>query len=198
MHTICLWLNPLQCSSKFDAISCKTSFGQIIRMPALVVLLVVQLVAVRANSIINSHFATHDRSEELMRVLSVVDISDRNMNTWWDQFSISWAKYEVKVKKEPLLYCSSWEMLLKDLAELKSKVELVLTGVKAKEEQLSQIRDILENTELGGKSGLHCKEDPKQAICVALDGLDKKAAEERERITAEIKMVTDEITKVEE
>jgi len=166
-------------------------------MRAVVLLLVVQLAAVRANAIIKSQLAVHDRSEELMRVLSVVDISDRNMNSWWDQFSISWAEYDVKVKKEPLLYCSSWEMLLKDLAEMKSKVELVLTGVQAKEEQLAQIRDILENTELGGKSGLHCKEDPKQAICVALDGLDKKAAEERERIMAEIKMVTDEITKVE-
>merc|ERR1711990_380281 len=171
--------------------------GQTTMMRALVLLLVIQLAAVRANAIIKSHFAVHDRSEELMRVLSVVDISDRNMNSWWDQFSLSWAKYDVKVKDDPMLYCSSWEMLLKDLAELKSKVELVLTGVKAKEEQLAQIRDILENTELGGKSGLHCKEDPKQAICVALDGLDKKAAEERGRIMAEIKMVTDEITKVE-
>merc|ERR1719315_60016 len=122
MHTICLWLNPLQCSSKFDAISCKTSFGQIIRMPALVVLLVVQLVAVRANSIIKSHLATHDRSEELMRGLSVVDISDRNMNTWWDQFSISWAKYDLKVKDDPNLYCSSPNALLTELGELKSKV----------------------------------------------------------------------------
>jgi len=164
-------------------------------MRALVLLLVVQLAAVKANAI-KSHFAVHDRSEALMRVLSVMEVSDRNMNSWWDQFSISWAEYDVKVKQDPMLYCSSWEMLLKNLAELKSKAELVLTGVQAKEEQLSQIRDILENTELGGKSGLHCKEDPKQAICVALDGLDKKAAEERVRIMAEIKMVTDEITKV--
>merc|ERR1711990_833240 len=172
--------------------------GQTTMMRALVLLLVIQLAAVRANAIIKSHFAVHDRSEELMRVLSVVDIPDRNMNSWWDQFSLSWAKYDVKVKQDPMLYCSSWEMLLKNLAELKSKVELVLTGVQAKEEQLAQIRDILEHTEMGGKSGLHCKEDPKQAICVALDGLDKKAAEERERITAEMKMVTDEITKVED
>merc|ERR1711990_665743 len=172
--------------------------GQTTMMRALVLLLVIQLAAIQANAIIKSHFVVHDRSQELMRVLSVVDVSDRNMNTWWDQFSIAWAEYELKVKQEPMLYCSSWEMLLKDLAELKSKVELVLTGVEAKEEQLSQIRDILEHTEMGGKSGLHCKEDPKQAICVALDGLDKKAAEERERITAEMKMVTDEITKVED
>jgi len=164
-------------------------------MRALVLLLVVQLAAVKANAI-KSHFAVHDRSEALMRVLSVMEVSDRNMNSWWDQFSISWAEYDVKVKQDPMLYCSSWEMLLKNLAELKSKVELVLTGVQAKEEQLAQIRDILEHTELGGKSGLHCKEDPKQAICVALDSLDKKAAEERERIMGEIKMVTDEITKV--
>ena len=98
-------------------------------MRAVVLLLVVQLAAVRANAIIKSHFAVHDRSEELMRVLSVVDVSDRNMNSWWDQFSISWAEYDVKVKKEPLLYCSSWEMLLKNLAELKSKVELVTINI---------------------------------------------------------------------
>merc|ERR1711990_677565 len=152
-----------------------------------------QLLAVR------SHFAhIHGQSEGLVRVLSVVDVSDRNMNNWWDQFSIAWAEYDVKIKGDPILYCSSWGILIEDLAELKSKVELVITGLDAKDEQLKQIREILENTEMGGKSGLHCKEDPKQPICVALDGLDKKAAEERERVTAEMKMVTDEITKVED
>merc|ERR1711990_440466 len=96
-----------------------------------------------------------------------------------------------------MLYCSSWEMLIKDLTGLKSKVDLMFSGLKAKEEQLAQIRDILEHTEMGGKSGLHCKEDPKQPICVALDGLEKEAAYERKMITAEIKTVTDEIAKVE-
>jgi len=162
-----------------------------------VVLLVAQLVTVRANAIIRSQFALHDRSGELMRVLSMVDVSDRNMNTWWDQFSVSWAEYDLKVKQDPILYCSSWKMLLKDLAELKTKVDLVVTGLEAKEEQLRQIREILEHNEMGGKSGLHCKEDPNQPICVALDGLDKQAADERTRLMAQLKKVSDEKTKVE-
>jgi len=166
-------------------------------MPSLVCLLLVQLLAVMADANIKSHFASLDRSGDLMRVLSVTDVSDRNMNTWWDQFSISWAEYDLKVKDDPNLYCSSPNALLTELGELKSKVELVVTGLEAKEEQLLQIRNLLENTEIGGKSGLHCKDDPEQAICKALDGLDKKTADERTRLMAEVKKVTDEISKVE-
>jgi len=168
----------------------------IMKLTLLVVLFGALLAKVRANAI-KSHFAIHDRSEEVMRALSVVDASDRNMNTWWDEFSVSWAEYDLRVQDDPSLYCSSWEKLLADLAELKSKVDLVITGLEAKEEQLRQIRDILEHTEMGGKSGLHCEEDPEQAICKALDGLDKQAADERTRLMAEKKKVDDEKTKVE-
>jgi len=166
-------------------------------VPSIAIVLVVQLVAESSASVIKTTFAGHDRSEELMRALSVVDVNDRNMNTWWDQFSVSWAEYDLKVKQDPNLYCSAYKQLLSELGDLKSKVELVMTGLEAKEEQLRQIREILEHTEMGGKSGLHCKDDPEQAICKALDGLDKQAAEERVRLTAEMKTVTDEITKVE-
>merc|ERR1712212_1363157 len=168
----------------------------IMKPTLLVVLFGALLAKVRANAIM-SNFVIHDRSEEVMRVLSLVDLSDRNMNTWWDEFSVSWAEYDLKVQDDPSLYCSSWEDLLAQLAELKSKVDLVITGLEAKEEQLRQIRDILEHTEMGGKSGLHCKEDPEQAICKALDGLDKQAADERTRLMAEKKKVNDEKTKVE-
>jgi len=167
------------------------------KMPALVVLLVVHLVTVRASPVIESNFASHDRAEKLMRILSVVDVSDRNMNTWWDQFSVSWAEYDLKVKQDPTLYCSAYQRLIAELDDLNLKVDLVITGLEAKEEQLSKIREILEHSEMGGKSGLHCKDDPEKAICKALDGLDKQAAEERIRLTAEKKKVNDEITKVE-
>lgn len=63
-------------------------------------------------------------------------------------------------------------------------------------EQLREIRKILESADLGGKSGLHCEEDPEQGICKALDKLDKQAADERIRVESETKLVTDETDKV--
>lgn len=159
------------------------------------VILIAQVVAIWGNAILDTELKNH-MSNALLRTLTAMDISDRNMQTWWDQFSISWAEYDLKIKQDPSLYCLAPDKLLEELDVLKSKVELVISGLEAKEEQLRQIRDILENADLGGKSGLHCTEDPEQPICKALDSLDKQAADERIRIEAQMKLVTDEITKV--
>jgi len=164
--------------------------------PCLVLLFTAQLMAVGAKNIIQSHIEAHERSSDLMRMLSVVDVSDRNLQTWWDEFSESWAEYSLMVKKDPTLYCFKPEMLLKQLNELEDKVKLVFKGLEAKEEQLRQIRALLEHVELGGKSGLHCQQTPEEPICKALDILDKQAAQERIRLNSELKLVTDEIKKV--
>jgi len=164
--------------------------------PFLVILLIAQLAAVE---IIKSHFEgdkSSDEAEELTRALSIVDVSDRKLQTWWDQFSIAWSEYDLRVKQDPSLYCSEPEKLLSQLKDLKQKVDLVLTGLVAKEQQLTEIRKILEHAVLGGKSGLHCQDDPEQAICKVLDDLDKQAADERTRVNAEMKLVQDEKDKV--
>jgi len=168
--------------------------------PFLVILLIAHLATVGAGEIIKSHFEgdkSSDEAEELTRALSVVDVSDRKLQTWWDEFAIAWSEYELRVKQDPSLYCSEPEKLLSQLKDLKQKIDLVLTGLAAKETQLKAIRNILEHAELGGKSGLHCEEDPEQAICKVLDNLDKQAADERTRLNAEMKLVQDEKVKVE-
>jgi len=164
--------------------------------PVLVILFIAQLAAVGAEKIIKSHFEGDQSSQELTRALSIIDVSDRKLQTWWDQFAIAWSEYELRVKQDPSLYCSEPEKLLSQLENLKQKIDLVLTGLVAKEQQLQAIRQILEHAVLGGKSGLHCKEDPEQAICKVLDKLDKQAADERTRINAEMKLVQDEMDKV--
>jgi len=120
---------------------------------------------------------------------------DRNMQTWWNQFTESWASYSSKTVENPALYCSAPESLLEELGTL-LKIDLVKFGLDAKKEQLAQIREILENAEFGGKSGLHCSETPDEPICKALDQLEKQAAQEELKLAAEKQEVMDEIEKV--
>jgi len=93
--------------------------------PCVALLLIAQLWVVGADETIKSHFEGHKSSHELMRVLSTVDVSDRNMQTWWDQFAIAWAEYDLKVKQDPSLYCSKPLVLLSELKDLKAKIDLV-------------------------------------------------------------------------
>merc|ERR1719334_310046 len=122
---------------------------------------------------------------------------DRNMQTWWSQFAELWGSYSERTQANPDLYCSDHESLLQELETLMEKIDLVKTGLDAKKEQLQQIRQILEHTEYGGKSGLHCQETPEEPICKALDSLDQQAEQEEERLAGEKEEVEDEIHKVE-
>merc|ERR1712212_1264479 len=72
--------------------------GRKIMKPFLgVVLLIGQLMTV-ANAINKPQFAVHDRSEELMRELSVVDVSDRTSETW-AEYELLISMYEKKLPK---------------------------------------------------------------------------------------------------
>merc|ERR1711962_362544 len=62
-----------------------------------VVLLIGQLMTV-ANAINKPQFAVHDRSEELTRELSVVDVSDRTSETW-AEYELLISMYEKKLPK---------------------------------------------------------------------------------------------------
>merc|ERR1712110_729030 len=101
-----------------------------------------------------------DRAANMMSMLRLVDVTDRNYNTWWDTFRGLYAEYSARVTMDETLYCSDKDGLDLALKNLAEKIKLVKTGVTALKDQLSQIRAILENVEFDGKTGLQCDDNP--------------------------------------
>merc|ERR1712110_692394 len=125
----------------------------------------------------------------MMSMLRLVDVTDRNYNTWWDTFRGLYAEYSARVTMDETLYCSDKDGLDLALKNLAEKIKLVKTGVTALKDQLSQIRAILENVEFDGKTGLQCDDNPTGdvgKICEALDKFEAEAREDDEKIAGEI------------
>jgi len=120
-----------------------------------------------------SHPRLQDRTAEMMAMIRMVDVADRNLNEWIPTFERSWEAYQAKTTKEPKKwYCQKYADLEKDLANLISQAGLVRQGIHAKRTQINQIKDILSNTELNGKSGLHCEADSEEPICEILASME--------------------------
>jgi len=139
-----------------------------------------------------------DRTENVMGVLKLVDISDREMNDWWGKFDILWAGHKQQIAEDPDILCKvpDWSNVLKKLQETKRMILLVESGLIAMKTQLKAIREILEGQHLG-PSLIHCETDPTSAVCIALKKLDEQAHEKQKRLDAEKSAVDREITRVE-
>merc|ERR1711951_246070 len=72
-----------------------------------------------------------------------------------------------------------------DLTNLIGQIKLIRSGIAAKRAQLKDIRDILSNSQLNGKSGLHCDKGSTEAICEILDKLDKDNDQEEAELNTE-------------
>jgi len=147
-----------------------------------------------------------DRSSEMMAMMRLADISDRNFNSWWEEFNTANAAYLAKVAKDPTLLCSDSENLKTELATLLTKVTLVEEGIGSLAEQLESIRAILESTDFAddeGNSvtGLHCDDSPTELgkkLCDALEALDLKTEEDKKKVASEISTLADETKKVDD
>lgn len=118
--------------------------------------------------------AFQDRAADMMAMLKIVDVTDRNYKSWWATFTTLLQAYELKITDESL-FCSSWDTLSADLTVLDEKVTLVQDGLESLEAQLEAIEKILEEAKIGGQTGLHCHEPDEnpaaKPICDALDKL---------------------------
>merc|ERR1712168_763806 len=133
-----------------------------------------------------SHPALQERAEEMMAMIRMVDVADRDLITWIPQFKSSWKAYTAKTTKEPKIwYCKKWEELNTDLKNLHKQIALVRAGISAKRIQLQAIRDILSDPKLNQHSGLDCSKDSKEAICEILDNLDLKNNEDETELSGD-------------
>jgi len=133
-----------------------------------------------------SHPALQERAEEMMAMIRMVDVADRDLITWIPQFKSSWKAYTAKTTKEPKIwYCKKWEELNTDLNNLHKQIALVRAGISAKRTQLQAIRDILSDPKLNQHSGLDCNKDSKEAICEILDNLDLKNNEDETELNGD-------------
>ena len=61
----------------------------------------------------------------MMAMLRLVDVSDRNFNTWWTEFTTLNNAYLAKVAADSTLFCSDWPGLQQELNTLQEKSNLV-------------------------------------------------------------------------
>ena len=64
----------------------------------------------------------------MMAMLRLVDVSDRNFNTWWTEFTTLNNAYLARVAADPTLFCSDWPGLQQELNTLQEKSNLVGLG----------------------------------------------------------------------
>merc|ERR1711862_112819 len=88
-----------------------------------------------------SHPALQERAEEMMAMIRMGDVADRDLIQWIPAFKSSWTAYQAKTTKEPKIwYCKKWEQLNTDLTYLHRQIALVRAGITAKRSQLQAIR----------------------------------------------------------
>jgi len=147
---------------------------------------------------VSSHPELQERAAEMMAIIRMVDASDRNLITWVPQFKTGWSEYKHKVHKDPeTWYCQKFKQLQEDLTNLIGQIKLIRSGIAAKRAQLQDIRDILSNSQLNGKSGLHCDKGSTEAICEILDKLDKDNDQEEAELNTEEQAIAKEEINVE-
>jgi len=143
-----------------------------------------------------SHPHLQDRAGEMMAMIRMVDVADRNLRAWATQFTNSWNAYKTHIvtnKEEK--YCKGFKALLEELSTIQGHIELVRSGIAAKKYQLDQIKSIL-NGVLSAKSGIHCKEGSEQPICKILDNLEAENTKEEDNLEREEDLVEAEIEAV--
>ncbi len=68
---------------------------------------------------------SEDRAANIMGVLRLLDVTDRNYKNWWADFTGLFTAYNTKVSADRTLHCSNKEGLDKELKTLAEKVALV-------------------------------------------------------------------------
>ena len=69
--------------------------------------------------------ASEDRTANMMNMLRLVDVTDRNYNNWFTDFKGLFEAYKAKIANDNTLHCSNKGGLDQDLKTLSEKINLV-------------------------------------------------------------------------
>ena len=69
--------------------------------------------------------ASEDRTANMMNMLRLVDVTDRNYNNWFTDLKGEFEAYKAKIANDNTLHCSNNDGLDQDLKTLSEKINLV-------------------------------------------------------------------------
>jgi len=172
---------------------------------------------------LESHGVLMDRAGlNLSGLISLIGPIDRNLHNWWLEYTTSWNDYNTRLHSHDNdtdeFYCPQHQKLLTELGTLKTKTDLVKDGIEDKLEQLNKIKNVLEDPNVIGATGFHCRpvgttwsninltqaNMPEstlvviQALCDSVTNLTASAENEMAKIKTEIKQIEIEIKYIEE
>jgi len=177
-----------------------------------VALLALSFVSVSATplSSVMDRIASRPGSEHVVSTMREIEISDRNMDTWWGEFAEQISLYKQNfgnleagtegIKTESTqgdeIVCKDdgYVSLLNTLGEITTQWNKVLSGWTEKKALLDFIWNHLTTDVSNDESGLHCKDDgtasgDAQSLCNFIKGLMDKATGEKTKLDAEEKEV---------